>query len=358
MNFDISEEQELLQETIRQYAVNECPPTKIRELFESKQGWEPPFWKGLVEMGLGGLIVPEEFGGAGLETLDMALAQEALAYTGAPGPFLGHSLCCLALALAGSDKQKQKWLPRLAVGEALGSVAFAEAGGAWQPEEWQLAAGDRLTGEKRYVPHASRADVIVVGVAGPGLALVEREASGVKVEDYAGIDRVRPVDTLKLESAAAEALPGGADAAGKLRDAALVLLAADAFGAARRLVDMCVEYAKQREQFGVTIAHFQAVKHQLANMAVEIEPTRALFWYAAHAVDHIEGEAPRSAALAKSHICDRAMQIARDAVEVHGGIGFTWECDVQMWFKRIMFDRAFLGQPSIHRERAAQLANW
>jgi alkylation response protein AidB-like acyl-CoA dehydrogenase len=358
VNFDISEEQQLLQETIQQYAENECPPTKIRELFESQDGWEPPFWKGLVEMGLGGLIVPEEFGGAGLESLDLALAQESLAYSGAPGPFLGHSLCCLALVLAGSDAQKQKWLPRLATGEALGSVALGEEGGAWQPDEWSLAAGDTLTGEKRYVPHAGRADVIVIGVAGPGLALVEREAAGVEVEPYAGIDRVRPVDTLKLEDAAAEALPGGAEAADRLRDTALVLLAADAFGAAKRLVDMSVEYSKQREQFGVTISHFQALKHQLANMAVEIEPARALYWYAAHALDHIQDEAPRSAALAKSHICDRAMQIARDSVEAHGGIGFTWECDVQMWFKRVMFDRAFMGQPSLHRERAAQLAGW
>jgi len=358
VNFDISEEQHLLQETIRQYAENECPPTKIRELFEGKDGWQPTFWKGLIEMGLGGLVVPEDFGGTGLEALDLALAQESLAYAGAPGPFLGHSLCCLALVLAGSDAQKSKWLPRLAAGEALGTVAFAEAGSAWQPEEWQLAAGDSLTGEKLYVPHAGRADLIVVGVAGPGLALVERESSGVAIEEYAGIDRVRPVDTLKLEGAAAEALPGGAEAAGRLRDTALVLLAADAFGAAKRLVDMCVEYSKQREQFGVTIAHFQAVKHQLANMAVEIEPSRALFWYAAHAIDHIQDEAPRSAALAKSHICDRAMQIARDSVEAHGGIGFTWECDVQMWFKRIMFDRAFLGQPSTHRTRAAHLAGW
>jgi len=358
VNFDISEEQQLLQDTIRQYAENECPPTKIRELFEGREGWEPPFWKGLVEMGLGGLIVPEEFGGAGLETLDLALAQEALAYSGAPGPFLGHSLCCLALALAGSDAQKKKWLPRLATGEALGSVALGEDEGGWQPEEWTLAAGVTLTGVKRFVPHAGRADVIVVGVTGPGLALVEREGAGVRCEEYAGIDRVRPVETLKLDGAAAELLPGGAEAAGRLRDTGLVLLAADAFGAARRLVDMCVEYSKQREQFGVTIAHFQALKHQLANMAVEIEPTRALYWYAAHAVDHATDEAPRSAALAKSHICDRAMQIARDSVEAHGGIGFTWECDVQMWFKRIMFDRAFLGQPATHRERAAQLAHW
>ena len=121
---------------------------------------------------------------------------------------------------------------------------------------------------------------------------------------------------------------------------------------------MCVKYAKTREQFGVTIGHFQALKHQLANMALEIEPARALYWYAAHAFDHIPKQAPRSAALAKAHLSERAMQIARDSVEAHGGIGFTWECDVQLWFKRVMFDRAFLGTPSIHRERAAKLAGW
>jgi alkylation response protein AidB-like acyl-CoA dehydrogenase len=108
----------------------------------------------------------------------------------------------------------------------------------------------------------------------------------------------------------------------------------------------------------VTIEHFQAVKHQLANMAVELEPSRGLFWYAAHAFDHIEEESERAAALAKAHISDRVMQIARDSVEAHGGIGFTWECDVQLWFKRSMFNRAFLGTPSVHRERAAQLAGW
>jgi alkylation response protein AidB-like acyl-CoA dehydrogenase len=119
-----------------------------------------------------------------------------------------------------------------------------------------------------------------------------------------------------------------------------------------------VKYSKTREQFGVTIGHFQALKHQLANMALEIEPARALYWYAAHAFDHIQDQAPRSAALAKAHLTERAMQLARDAVEAHGGIGFTWECDVQLWFKRIMFDRAFLGIPSVHRERAAKLAGW
>ncbi|MBW2266928.1 MAG: acyl-CoA/acyl-ACP dehydrogenase [Deltaproteobacteria bacterium] len=358
MNFDISEEQELLQETLKQYVENECPPTRIRELFDSGEGWDPTFWKGLVEMGVAGLVVPEEHGGAGLELLDLALAAESLAYGGAPGPFFGHSLACLAISLGGSDAQKAKWLPGLATGEALGSVALGEAGGAWQPEQWEVSGDGSVSGSKICVPHAGRADVIVVGVAGPGLVLVERVASGVEVQPFEGVDRVRPLDTVVFEGAACEALPEGAAAAPRLRDAGLVLLAADAFGSATRLVDMCVEYAKNREQFGVTIGHFQALKHQLSSMALEIEPSRGLYWYAAHAFDHILDESERSAAIAKAHITDRAMQISRDAVEAHGGIGFTWECDVQLWFKRAMFDRAFLGQPSVHRERSAQLAGW
>ena len=382
MNFDISEEQELLLETLRQYVDNECPPTRIRELFDSGEGWDPTFWKGLVEMGVGGLVVPEEYGGAGLELLDLALASEAMGYGGAPGPFLGHSLACLAISLAGSEEQKKKWLPRLAVGEALGSVALCEESGVWQPEDWRLAvdeptgaaalgeakstwdsedvsvSGSVLTGTRPYVPHASRADVIVVGTASPGLALVERESVGVETAAFDAVDRVRPLDTLTLKGAACEVLPGGAQAAPRLRDAALVLLAADGFGTGRRLVDMSVEYAKNREQFGVSIGHFQALKHQLVSMAVEVEPARGLYWYAAHAFDHIRDEAPRSAALAKSHICDRVMQVSRDACEAHGGIGFTWECDVQMWFKRAMFDRTFMGRPALHRERAAKMAGW
>ena len=121
---------------------------------------------------------------------------------------------------------------------------------------------------------------------------------------------------------------------------------------------MAVDYAKQREQFGVTIGHFQALKHQLADMAVEIEPARGLYWYAAHAFDHVPEDSARYAALAKAHISERAMQLGRDAVEAHGGIGFTWECDVQIWFKRAMLDRAWLGTPDVHRARAADLAGW
>jgi alkylation response protein AidB-like acyl-CoA dehydrogenase len=358
MNFDITEEQQLLQETVAQLLANECPPNHLREIYEGDSGHDPALWKSMVEMGLAGLIVPEEHGGAGLELLDLALASETLAYGGAPGPFLGHSLAALAIVLGGSDEQKRSWLPRLATGDAVGSVALGEAGGIWQPEEWRLAGGVTLTGAKEYVPFPELADVIVVGLAGRGLALVSRDAPGLEIQPIDGVDRARRIGRLCFDGTPCEALAGGPAVASRLRDAGLILLAADAFGAGTRLVSMSVEYAKTREQFGVTIGHFQALKHQLANMALAMEPARGLYWYAAHAFDHLPDECERNAAVAKAHITDNAMQVARDAVEAHGGIGFTWECDVQLWFKRAMFDRAFLGTPAVHRERAAALAGW
>jgi alkylation response protein AidB-like acyl-CoA dehydrogenase len=360
VNFDISEEQQLLQQMIRQFLEKECPTQRLREIFESDTGFDAALWKGMVELGITGLHLEDSYGGAGLELIDLALVGESLGYGGAPGPFFGHALAGLAIQLAGSEEQKRAWLPRLASGDAIGTVALGEANGIWQPEEWQLVADGSgvLTGEKLNVPFASIADVIVVGVAGGGLVLVESSAVGVDIQPIEGVDRSRRIDSIRFEAAPCVPLPNGVAVAPRVRDAGLVLLAADAFGGGSRLLDMSVEYAKTREQFGVTIGHFQALKHQLANMAVELEPSRALFWYAAHAFDHIPVESERAAATAKAHISDRVMQIARDAVEAHGGIGFTWECDVQLWFKRAMFDRAFLGTPAVHRERSAQLADW
>ena len=358
MNFDTSEEQELLQETVRQFLEGECPPTRLRELFDGDAGHDPTLWKGMLELGLGGLVVPEEHGGAGLELIDLALVAEELGYGGAPGPFLGHALATVAIAAGGSAEQQKAWLPKLATGEATGTVALGEAGGVWQPEQWTVADEGGLRGEKAFVPAGELADVIVVGTAGGGLALVEQGAAGLTATPYEGVDRTRRMATLGFDGTPAEALAHGQDAAPRVRDAGLVMVAADAFGVASRLVDMSVDYAGTREQFGVTIGHFQALKHQLANMAVDIEPSRGLFWYAAHALDHVPADGPRFAAMAKAHITDRAMQVARDAVEAHGGIGFTWECDVQMWFKRALFDRAWLGTPDVHRERSAVLAGW
>ena len=358
MNFDLSDEQELLQETVRQFAANECPPTRVRAIFDGEGGHDTALWKGLVELGLGGIALPDEYGGAGLELLDLALVAEALGAAAVPGPFLGHALAGLAILYGGSDAQKKSWLPKLASGELLGSVALAEGDGRWQPNEWTLPGDATLSGVKTLTPFGSHADLVVVGTAGGGLAVVERGAPGFTATPLPGVDRTRRIAELRFEKTPAQPLAGGAAAAVRMRDAGLVLLAADAFGGAQQLLEMSVEYAKTRQQFGVTIGSFQGLKHQLANVAVEIEPARGLYWYAAHAFDHVPDESERTAALAKAHLGQVYMQTARDAVEAHGGIGFTWECDVQIYFKRAMFDRAFLGAPSVPRERAAALAGW
>jgi alkylation response protein AidB-like acyl-CoA dehydrogenase len=357
MNFGLSEEQELLQETVRSFVANECPAPKLREVFDGEAPFDEALWNGLVEMGVGGLAVDERYGGAGMEMIDLALVAEELGRGALPGPFFGHALACIAIQEGGSDAQKEQYLPRLAAGEALGTFAFAEEGDLWDPAALETRIeGGVVSGTKPFVPNGSAADLIVVALADGGLAVVEKGAAGMKIEPVEGVDRTRRLDRISFEGTPADALETAAGA--RVRDAGLVLLAADAFGGAWRLVEDSSEYSKTREQFGQPIAHFQAVKHRLADMAVEIEPSRGLYWYAAHAFDHLKDESERAAALAKAHITDRFMQIARDAVEVHGGIGFTWECDVQIWFKRAMFDRTFLGNPPYHRERCAQLASW
>ncbi|MBM4335897.1 MAG: acyl-CoA dehydrogenase [Deltaproteobacteria bacterium] len=358
MNFDLSEEQEMLQATVGQFAADQCPPTRRRAIFDGPDGHDTELWQGLLELGLGAIAVPEEYGGAGLELLDLALVAEVLGAGAVPGPFLGHSLAGLAILYAGSDAQKKTWLPKLAAGDLLGTVAFAEGDGRWQPDEWTMNSGATIDGSKAHVPFGEHADLFVVGTRGGGLALCERGARGLSLEPLRGIDRTRRISSLRLSGTPCDVLPGGPAAAGRVRDAALVMLAADAFGGAATLLDLSVEYAKTRQQFGVTIGSFQALKHQLASMAVEVEPARALYWYAAHAFDRIPEESERSAALAKAHLTQVYTQVARDAVEAHGGIGFTWESDVQIYFKRALFDRAFLGTPVVHRERAAVLAGW
>ncbi len=348
MNFLLSPEQIEFQSTIQRFLDDRCPSTHLHEVFDRVEH-DQALWREMSELGLAGISLPEEFGGAGMEMIDLALVAESLGSRAAPGPFLGHALAGLAIAWAGSDAQKQRWLPGLASGELVGSVAFAEAIG-WQPEDWTLD-GERLNGTKQHVPFACEADLLLVGLADGDLAIVERAARGLSIESENAIDRTRPLSCVSFENTPVERLALGRDVATRIRDAALVLLAADAFGGASRCVEMAVDYAKIREQFGQPIGKFQAVKHQLVNMAVDIEPARGLYWYAAHAFDHVPADAERYAALAKAHLSERFLQVTRDTVEVHGGIGYTWECDVQIYLKRAMFDFAFMGNPSTQRGR-------
>ena len=325
MDFGLTEEQEMLQETVRGFAQNECPTTRLRELFDAGEGHDPALWSALAEMGVAGLTVPEEHGGAGMEILDLALVAEVLGEFAMPGPFLGHALAIRGVTLAGGKDQKAKILPDLASGEQIATVALQEQA-TWQPEEWTARLrGGRLTGEKAIVSHAALADRFLVGLAGGQLAWVDAKANGVEIEDLGGIDRTRPVYRVRFEGAPAELLEGGDGTVWELIDTAAVLLAADAFGAATKLIDIDVAYAMEREQFGQPIGQFQSIKHTIAKLGTDIEPARALLWHAAHALDAIPAEAPRSVSVAKAHITDRAMNVARESVELHGGYGYMLE---------------------------------
>jgi alkylation response protein AidB-like acyl-CoA dehydrogenase len=359
MNFDLSDEQYALQDVAARLLGDAYPLTRLNRIVDEAQGLDREGWTRLAELGYAGLGIPETYGGMGLKLLDRAVVSECIGYSGAPGHFVAHVMATEALVRAGSEAQKAEWLPRLAAGERIATIAFAEEGDVWQPEDWRLTHHNgRLRGSKRNVLHAQEADLFVVGLAGGALALVTRPAQGLIVEPVDGIDRTRPVAWLHFDETPCELLPDGLPAAGPVRDAGLVLLAADAFGGATRAIELAVDYVKNRVQFDQPVGCFQAVKHQIAEVGTLAETSRGLYWYAAHVFDEDPEESPRIAALAKALLADRFEMACRRMIELHGGIGFTWEHHAQVWFKRALFDRYFLGQPSVHRERAARLAGW
>jgi alkylation response protein AidB-like acyl-CoA dehydrogenase len=342
MNFDLSEDQETLAETVDRLFTNKLPLAAVREHFDADApGLDAP-WHALADLGLFAIGVPEADGGAGGDLLDLAVVAERLGYASAPGPFLEHVLATVAIVAGGSAEQRQRWVPGLADGSRRATIALGNA---------------PLAGDRRLVLHPAGADLVVAGTP-DGLSLIAGDADGLSVEPVQVIDRTRRLATLCFDDVAEEPLPGGLEAARRVLDTGLVLLAADASGGALRCVEMAVEYAKSREQFGVTIGHFQALKHQLADMALEVEPARYLYWYAAHAVDHEPDHASKFAALAKAHLTERYEQAGRRAVECHGGIGYTWECDVHLFLKRAVFDRTYLGGPALHRSRVAAMNGW
>jgi alkylation response protein AidB-like acyl-CoA dehydrogenase len=362
VDFGLSEEQTLLQDTIRRWVDGECTSTRIRTVMESPSGHDPDLWRGLAELGVTGLVVPAEHGGMGLELLDAALAAEALGWGCVPGPFLGSTMAAVALAACDHPDEQATWLPAIASGDALVTFALGEGLGQWDAAQLGATVTDRrLTGEKPLVPYGDVADAIVVAARdedGPGLWIVEGGSAGITHTPLKVFDMTRRVSMAAFDGTRAVKIASGRTAIDRARDAGLVLVAADAFGGAARCLDMTAKYSLTREQFGQPIGAFQGVKHQLADLACDLEPSRALWWYAAHAFDHLQDRSERHAAIAKAHMTDLYDRVTRYAIELHGGIGFTWEFDLHLWFRRALFDRAFLGEASWHRERAAALAGW
>ena len=350
MDFDLSAEQRLLEDSIDSFFAGSFPLSRVRDCYDAQLG-------GLDDLGalhLSEILIPEAYGGGGGTILDVAVAAERLGAAAAPGPFLGRVLASYAVAIAGSDEQRARWLPQLASGERRATIAVGEPGDRWSLDDLRMG-GNRLNGEKRYVLAGDGVDAAVVVLA-DGLALVDFAANGLTVTDTEVLDRTRPMISLAFDGPDHERLgegAAGAEAAERVLQLGAVLIAADAYGGAAKSLEMAVAYCQQREQFGTTIAHFQAIQHQLADMAVDVLPSRGMYWYAAHAMDCGLDDAGGFASLAKAHITERYVAAARRTIEVHGGIGYTWESDLHFFLRRAIFDRAYLGSPELHRQRRA-----
>ncbi len=280
----------------------------------------------------------------------------------APAPFLGTAvLAATALTTAGTAAQRKAWLPEIASGAVRIGVAATEL--VTPRDGWGMRAdGGKLSGKALMVLDAA-ADAFLIPAGAESLALVPRDAAGVEVTLLPTIDRTRRFAEVVAAGASPAEWIGGREgaAAGAIRrmlDAGRVAVAADVLGACELAIERAVTYAQQRVQFGRPIGSFQAVKHLCAEMVAELEPARALVWYAAHAFDAIPAEASLLAAHAKAHLCEIGTFIVRTATEVHGGIGFTDEHDLHLWFKRVGVDRQLLGTPDAAREDAARLQGW
>ncbi len=363
MDFALSEEQELLASTLRRYLDEECPITRVRELVADAAGNDGGTWKALCELGIAGLLIPEEFGGSELGLLDAAVAAECLAWGGAPAPFLGTAVMApVALCEAGSPEQRARWLPGLASGSTRVGVAANELASRRDGAGVEVRDG-RLHGTALMVEGGPDANFFLVPTeAGTRLAWVDAQADGVTCKRLTTIDRTRGFAELHFDATPVADWLGGEGGARRatqrMLDAGRVILAADILGASERTLELAVAYAMQRKQFERIIGSFQAVKHMCAEMVAELEPARSLVWYAAHAFDHVPEEATVTALHAKAHLSEIGPFIVRTATEVHGGIGFTDEQNLHYWFKRVGVDRQLLGAPEALREQAAREQGW
>lgn len=353
MDFGLSEDQSLFQQQLRGYLAERVPMERVRTVMESSSGHDAALVGQLAGQGVTGILVPAEYGGSGLGLLDAAIAAEELGR--AATPFSFHSAAVMApllLAAARNEDLRSQWLARIAEGKALVSVVLGLPN----------VGGGRVRGVQRFAPDGAVADAYLV-VLGTGAAtellLVPRSCSGITVKPLSTVDDTRRVAEVTFDVAvdASMKLDAGdaATVVGRAVDAGRVALAADALGAAERSLEMAVQYSLTREQFGRLIGSFQAVKHMCAEVFAEVEPVRSLLWYAAFAWDERRDDCAAMAALVKSHGTEVATEATTTCIQVYGGMGFTYECDMQIWFKRAGYDRQMLGGPTALRERAAEL---
>ncbi|WP_448578006.1 acyl-CoA dehydrogenase family protein [Thermaurantiacus sp.] len=354
MDFGLSDEQRMLEETLARHLSAAAPLDRLRQAADPATP-DDDLVAGLAELGITALLVPEDMGGLGLSILDAALAAIALGRAAAPVPFVGpFVLAPLAIALSGSNAQRAALLPAIAAGKLKIGAALSEAVVA-RADAGVTAEDHRLTGRALFILDVEAQKYLVADRSG-GLWLVDADAPGLERTRFTTIDVTRRTGELRFARTPAEPLPGASpEVLRRVIDAGRVMLAADTFGAASHMLEAAVDYAKTREQFGRPIGTFQAVRHMCAEMAAALEPCRAFLWYAAHAQDALPDEAALQAAHVKAHLSEVGTRVAKTATEVHGGMGFTDLLGLHFWFKRIAWNRQMLGSPEILRREAARL---
>jgi alkylation response protein AidB-like acyl-CoA dehydrogenase len=345
MEFAFTDEQRMIGETVRAFFVENATSARTRAAMAGN-GLDAALWQAFAtELGLTGIALPEEHGGTGLGLVELALVAEAAGAQVAALPLLGHAMVGQALARGGSEAQKAEWLPRLAGGELVSTAC-------WQADA--VAVDGRLSGTFAFVPHGAVADVLLV-LGGDAAWIVDLKGEGVSVAAHVTMDQTRPLATVTLNGAPAEALEDSDAAIAGAQAAGWICLAAEALGLAQETLDRTVAYAKERVQFGRQIGSFQAYKHRLADMMVEIEQARSVVWWAACAVDEDAPDADLALHAAKSFAADTAFMCAGNMIQLHGGIGFTWEHDAHLFFKRARSIQTLLGSGVWHREAIATM---
>ena len=376
MDIGFTEQQELLRETTRRFLESECDTRFVRARMAEHAAITDEFWQKLAQQGWLGIIFPEDEGGSGLGLVDLVVLMEQMGQAVMPGPFLSTVLLGgAAIAEAGSAVQRRQWLPRIAEGKAKAALAWTEPDLRWDAAGVTLTAreaagGFVLSGTKLFVADAHLAEVVVVAGRtrdgstmedGVSLFLVPKDARGLTITVLPTIDETRKLCEVRLDNVT---VPAG-ELLGELHQAwpplwrviarATVALSAEMCGGAQQVLDMTVAYAKIRIAFGKPIGSYQGVKHQAADMLVALENARSLTYYAAWAFDQGLDEAPLAVSMAKAAASDMYRKVAGTGIQLHGGVGMTWEHDLQLYFKRAKACEVAFGDATWHRERVARL---
>jgi alkylation response protein AidB-like acyl-CoA dehydrogenase len=373
VNFAFSEEQEELRRAVRQFLESKSPETEVRRLMETTEGFDPAVWKQMgQELMLQGLAIPEEYGGQGFTFIELGIVLEEMGRVLLCAPYFSSVvLAANAIMNVGTDDQKQALLPGIASGDTIATLAFTEPSGKWDAAGITMEANENvggeftLTGEKMFVLDGFTADTIVVvarlegttGTDGIMFFTVAGDADGLTRTPLQTMDQTRKQAKLEFDNVVASPLGSSQDgfaAFSKTLDQAAVALANEMMGGAQRVLEMSVEYAKVRVQFGRPIGSFQAIKHKCADMLLEVESGKSAAYYASWAAAEDNDELPVVAALSKAYCSEAYFHAAAENIQIHGGIGFTWEHPAHLYFKRAKSSEIYLGDPTYHRELLAQ----